>query len=604
MATSGWFKTTNSYNGRYLIFEWERINYSVEENFSEISWTLKGGGYAPSSYYYAAPFEVWIDDSIAWSSSSRIQLYDGTVVASGTKRLWHYNDGTCDFKASIKGAIFSTSYNVDGSDSFWLDTIPRASKFTLSKSSVDMNSDLTISITAASNSFKHKLWYKIENSGWVVIADNVGSSYTWKVPLSLANKIPNTTSGIVTISVETFNGSTNIGETRGTFTANVPTSVVPSISSIAISDPNGYATTYGGYVQTKSKVKIQATASGLYSSTIKTISINDGMGKTSSSNPYTSNVISVGSGTKTVKVKVTDSRGRTATKTATFTVLGYSSPKISSLSALRCNASGTADDSGEYIKISFSTSITALNNKNAKSFSVQFKKQSDSSWSTAGTKSDAYLWNSSIVVTANTEFTYDVRLVATDSFSSNTAYTNASTAFTLMDFNASGKGIGIGKVSEKDAFECALPAEFSSIKTTSGADLDAVKAKAYGSLKSTHIGHATGTSSAFPSVDITSIPAGTMMRIEVGIPIDNASTQTTAWFSTSLKKGDANSPDYLYNIGGYYYSANYNASIFINVSATRITINSSWTKAIGGSNAAAVNNLKSKSTIYVYTENL
>ena len=112
MATSGFFNTS-SYNGRYLIFEWERINYSVEENFSEISWTLKGGGSAPSSYYYAAPFEVWIDDSLAWSSSSRIQLYDGTVVASGTKRLWHYNDGTCDFKASIKGAIFSTSYNVD-----------------------------------------------------------------------------------------------------------------------------------------------------------------------------------------------------------------------------------------------------------------------------------------------------------------------------------------------------------------------------------------------------------------------------------------------------------------------------------------------------------
>ena len=128
--------------------------------------------------------------------------------------------------------------------------------------------------------------------------------------------------------------------------------------------------------------------------------------------------------------------------------------------------------------------------------------------------------------------------------------------------------------------------------------------KSDASLKSTYIGHATGTSSAFPSVDITSIPAGTMMRIEVCIPLDNATTQTTAWFSTSLKKGDVNSPDYLYNIGGYYYSANYNASIFINVSATRITINSSWTKAIGGSNADAVNNLKSKSTIYVYTENL
>ena len=143
-----------------------------------------------------------------------------------------------------------------------------------------------------------------------------------------------------------------------------------------------------------------------------------------------------------------------------------------------------------------------------------------------------------------------------------------------------------------------------SVKTTSGADLDAVKTKADGSLKSTHIGHATGTSSAFPSVDISSIKDGTIMRIEVGIPIDNSSPQTMAWFSTSLKKNDVNSPNYLYNVGGYYYSANYNASIFINVSGSRITINDAWTKVIGGANAATVNNLKRKATIYVYTENL
>lgn len=141
------------------------------------------------------------------------------------------------------------------------------------------------------------------------------------------------------------------------------------------------------------------------------------------------------------------------------------------------------------------------------------------------------------------------------------------------------------------------------IKTYAGADLDAVKAKADGSLKSTHIGHATGTSSAFPSVDISSIKDGTIMRIEVGIPIDNTSTQTMAWFSTTVKKSTSTA-DYLYNCGGYYYSANYNASVFINVSSTRVTINDAWTKAIGGANASAVNNLKSKATIYVYTENL
>ena len=142
-----------------------------------------------------------------------------------------------------------------------------------------------------------------------------------------------------------------------------------------------------------------------------------------------------------------------------------------------------------------------------------------------------------------------------------------------------------------------------SVKTSAGADLDTVKAKAYGSLKSTYVGHATGTSSAFPSVDISSIPDNTMMRIEVGIPIDNASSQSIAWFSTTVKKSSSTA-DYLYNCGGYYYSANYNASVFISVSNSRVTISNAWTKVIGGSNAAAVNNLKSKSSIYVYTENL
>lgn len=604
MATSGSFNTT-TYKGRYLTFSWERISYSVEENFSEISWTIKGGGSAPSSYYYAAPFELLIDDNLVWSSSNRIQLGDGTEVATGIRRLWHYNDGTCDFKAEINGAIYSTSYNVNGSDSYWLEPIPRASTFSLSKSSINMGEKLTINITRASDNFKHKLWYKMNNSSWVVIANGVGTSYTWTVPLSLAENIPNTTSGIVTIAVETFNNTTLIGETRATFTANVPASVAPSISSITISDPNGYASKYSGYVQTKSKVKIQVSASGAYSSTIKSVSINDGMGNSSNSNPYTSNVISVGGGSKKVTVKVTDSRGRTKTKTADFTVLGYSSPKISSLSASRCNASGTADDVGSFVKISYNASITALNNENGTKYKLEYKSQDSSTWTDLfGENSPtSYSASGSVIAIADTEKSYDIRFTATDDFKSSSKTIKLSTAFVLMDFNASGKGIGIGKVSEKNAFECALPAEFSSIKTTSGADLDTVKTKAYGSLKSTYFNNVIGTSSAYPVVDISSIPVGTIMRIEVGIPIDNATSQTIAWFSYRTLKSN-NETDYLMNVGGYYYSPNYNASIFINLSKTRVTINDAWTKVIGGANGAIVNNLKSKARIYVYTENL
>ena len=139
------------------------------------------------------------------------------------------------------------------------------------------------------------------------------------------------------------------------------------------------------------------------------------------------------------------------------------------------------------------------------------------------------------------------------------------------------------------------------IKTTSGADLDTVKAKVDGSLKSTFFGNARGTENAYPSVNISSIPASTKIRIEVGVPIDN--NGTIGWFSYSTLKS-ANTTDYLLNIGGYYYSNTYNGSIFVNLSNTRITINDNWTKIIGGTANTTVANLKSLSRIYVYTENL
>lgn len=140
-----------------------------------------------------------------------------------------------------------------------------------------------------------------------------------------------------------------------------------------------------------------------------------------------------------------------------------------------------------------------------------------------------------------------------------------------------------------------------SVKTTSGANLDSVKTKVDGSLKSTLFGNAQGTSSAYPSVDISSIPSNTRIRIEVGVPIDNSGT--IGWFAYSTIKSSATT-DYLLNIGGYYYSSTYNGSIFVNLSNTRITINNSWTKIIGGTANTTVTNLKSLSRIYVYTENL
>ena len=127
MALKGSLSSTD-YQGRKVIFEWSATQ-NISKNQSTITWTLKGAGSASSSFYRAGPFYV----SVAGTESkneSRVDLYEGTQVLSGSKTITHGKDGKATFKVEIKAAIYAADYNCSGSTTFTLDTIPRAATFT------------------------------------------------------------------------------------------------------------------------------------------------------------------------------------------------------------------------------------------------------------------------------------------------------------------------------------------------------------------------------------------------------------------------------------------------------------------------------------------
>ena len=97
MALSGSFNTT-AYKGRYLTFSWTATQ-NVAANTSTLSWKLVGAG-TGSGYYMAGNFKVVIAGETVYSSTTRIELRVGTVVASGTKTITHNTDGTKAFSAS------------------------------------------------------------------------------------------------------------------------------------------------------------------------------------------------------------------------------------------------------------------------------------------------------------------------------------------------------------------------------------------------------------------------------------------------------------------------------------------------------------------------
>lgn len=348
-------------------------------------------------------------------------------------------------------------------EQYELPTIPRASTPTLSDASVDMGSSITIATNRASDSFTHTLTYSFGNASGT-IASNVGESTTWTPPIDLASQIPSATSGTCTITCQTYSGSTLIGTKTVTATLTVPSSVVPSISSIALSEAGSTPSSWSCYVQNKSKLKVVTTASGTYGSSIKSYKITGIDSTTYTSSNFISNVLTT-SGTKTITAIVTDSRGRTATKTTTYACVAYSNPNISNTSVTRCNSDGTDNEEGTYVKYTFKASVSSVNSKNSHVFKIGYKKSSDSSYTYVTIANDGYSLDKSNVVLSDVTFSedssYSFIFLVSDYFTTTTATQALATGFTLLDFADSGKGMSIGKASEKDMFEVALESDFS-----------------------------------------------------------------------------------------------------------------------------------------------
>lgn len=460
MATSGTLNSGN-YQGRYVQFKWTATQ-DVTNNKSTISWTLKGAGTGQSSWYKAGAFKVVIDGSTVYSTSEsdRITLYDGTSIASGEKVITHNSDGSRKFKVRIEAGIYTYAVNCTGETEFTLTTIPRASTFTVSNSSVDMGTAVTFTITRASTAFTHKLTLTWGDKT-TDIGTGIATSKSWTPPLTLANDLPNSTSSGCTITCITYSGSTEIGRKTLTMTLKVPSSVKPSISSVTLSEAvSGLASKFGAYIQNKSKLKAVIAASGSYSSTIKSYSTKI-LNKTYTGSTITSDFLT-SSGSVSVAVTVKDSRGRTATTTKTVTVTAYSDPKIIGFGVTRCDERGNKTEDGEYVILSYGFEITSLNAKNDNSYTISYKASTDDSYTTLESGNS---YNGSVAYVPEVIFSadnsYEFELTVTDYFKPVSQTADIQTAFTLTDYHSSGTGMAIGKVSEKEnTLEIALDTEF------------------------------------------------------------------------------------------------------------------------------------------------
>ncbi len=486
MATSG-STSVKVTNWDTLKFTWAEKSQSIAGNATTITWTLQLIATSDGAISSSA--------SKAWAVTVNGTKYSGTntvgisnnstkTLASGATTIAHTADGSKTFTYSFS-QVFDINFNgwigtISGSGSGVLDTIPRASQpscITWPEHTQQVGSfgdTISIHMNRASSSFTHTVRYQFGTQSGT-IATGVTTGTTWTIPKSLMALIPNALSGSGTIYADTYNGSTKIGTKYCGFTATVPTSADCSPTcTMTLEDVTGWDDVYGSPVQGLSKIKITVNPTLAYGSPISAYSISlDGTKYTTAT--ATSGALKT-AGQSPVSVTVKDKRGRTGSASYTMNVQAYSLPSISKLAVHRCNASGVETEQGEYIKATFSASITSLNKKNTATYRIRYKKATAGSYTEVTLTSLANVYaptDSTYIFAADSNSSYDVEIEAADRHGTATRSTSASTAFTLMNWGEDGTSMAIGKVAEKaNTLQIGLDVEF--FGAVKGAIFDAI----------------------------------------------------------------------------------------------------------------------------------
>lgn len=358
---------------------------------------------------------------------------------------------------------------------------------------VDGSSSVEISTQGNSIGYTYLLSYTVNDvTGTDGIADPVAAeSTTFTPPLSLLDHITDAESASCTIRLDTCFDGTVLATDYAVLTLIVPASILPKAEITEVSDTVTCSENsetllehYGAFISGKSIPKMTVTGTENYSSPIKTYtgSFSDEAEVTSSSSVITSDQ-AIKEGDTSFTASVTDARGRTSeTSEQPVTVLSYTDPKISTFTATRMSVQedGTLaiDDAGTVLRIAYDITVSALNDKNAKTAVLTWTNLTDSSSGTINLTLTSYhasgtldLKRSSGYEVFSSTSRFRLTLSITDDFTTTSSSVTVQTAEVILDFHAGGKGMAIGKISESDGFECQYDAKFNGALSYKGKEL-------------------------------------------------------------------------------------------------------------------------------------
>ena len=318
-----------------------------------------------------------------YENGTYIQDDQGTIAVSGTNASYqsagcarpttgesvsvttsgwvsHKSDGTGSASGSATINFPNWGWSGTASGSFTLPTIPRASEVACSSPYIGDNA--IISIDKKSSAFTNTVTYKIGTLTGTIATKT--SSTTLQLNTSaIADQIyaliPNDKEIQGTIYCTTYNGDTQIGDTKSTtFNLYAKESVCKPDVSATIVDTNTSVTDITDkFIKYISKPKVTINATAKNSATITNYSINLNDGQTSNLQENTFDTI----GSNKVTVSATDSRGYSNSADVNLDMIDYIKLHINTISITR--PEGTSNEAilncnGAYYNGSFTDEVS------------------------------------------------------------------------------------------------------------------------------------------------------------------------------------------------------------------------------------------------------
>lgn len=479
MASYWAYTSTGTNYWIYLIVE--NVDQDTANNRSKVRYKAYLEGASSTSSWGTGSYTVTINGastsgSIQYDFSSAKKWYcigsDSGYRTSGY--ISHNNDGTKSITVSFNFSGASLVGSATISETFTLNTIPRASDVAVSNYTVaNTTGSLSATITSRAN-FYHKWRWKVGSgswSGW----NNKGLISTTSSTVTVSNsnllsRMPNDKSATFTIEVATYSDS-NYANHVGTKSASATLTVTikPSVSlgNIAIntSPISGYAV--AGYSTVKATWSATAGSGASNGTTYFSISAGSvtASSSTASSGTVTSTTVpgNASNYTLTITAYTVDSRGlRSDNVSKSITVYGYQ-PPTATLSAYRVanSTSTTEDGAGVYVYVTFSGAVrSTVNNQNSIQSTVCRYTGSISGTATNGQ-------HIALADSQSATFTLTVR----DKVTTSTAVVNVAPALYPLDLYDDGHGtigVAFGTTAERGKVKSAIPLEVNGSTTING----------------------------------------------------------------------------------------------------------------------------------------